>query len=130
MCLCYIYTISVPPNIIDESSSSETLATEGRAVTLNCDATGTPKVTIINMIIITITNIIVIIVTIMAVMVTSDPFVDVSSSSAPGKCSSLLMINYHQTEKYRQQDHENDDENDDDNDFFDDDVLPLPIVTA
>ena len=110
MCLCYIYTISVPPNIIDESSSSETLATEGRAVTLNCDATGTPKVTIINMIIITIItiiNIIVIIVTIMAVMVTSDPFVDISSSSAPGKCSSLLMINYHQTEKYRQQDDDN-----------------------
>ena len=39
--------ISVPPNILDESSSSDTLATEGRAVTLNCDATGTPKVTTI-----------------------------------------------------------------------------------
>jgi len=39
-------SVVVPPNIIDESSSSDTLATEGRAVTLNCDATGTPKPTI------------------------------------------------------------------------------------
>ena len=47
----------MPPNIIDESSSSDTLATEGRAVTLNCDATGTPKVTnatIVNIIVIVI----------------------------------------------------------------------------
>ena len=35
--------LAVPPNIIDETSSGDTLATEGRSVTLNCDATGTPK---------------------------------------------------------------------------------------
>ena len=33
----------MPPNIIDETSSGDTLATEGRSVTLNCDATGTPR---------------------------------------------------------------------------------------
>ena len=32
----------VPPNIIDESSSSDTLATEGMRVTLSCQAEGNP----------------------------------------------------------------------------------------
>merc|ERR550532_3761909 len=39
-------SVVVPPNIRDETSSGDTLATEGRSVTLNCDATGTPKPTI------------------------------------------------------------------------------------
>jgi len=39
-------SVVVPPNIIDETSSGDTLATEGRSVTLNCDATGTPRPTI------------------------------------------------------------------------------------
>ena len=42
----YLVPLVVPPNIIDETSSGDTLATEGRSVTLNCDATGTPKPTI------------------------------------------------------------------------------------
>ena len=39
-----LYT--VPPNIIDESSSSDTLATEGMRVTLRCHAEGNPTPTI------------------------------------------------------------------------------------
>ena len=39
----FVFIFPVPPNIVDETSSGDTLATEGRSVTLNCDATGTPK---------------------------------------------------------------------------------------
>ena len=37
---------TVPPNIIDESSSSDTLATEGMRVALSCHAEGNPIPTI------------------------------------------------------------------------------------
>lgn len=39
----FVFIFTVPPNIVDETSSGDTLATEGRAVTLHCDATGTPR---------------------------------------------------------------------------------------
>ena len=41
--LLTIEFFSVPPDIIDEESSSDTLATEGMAVTLVCKARGNPR---------------------------------------------------------------------------------------
>ena len=35
-------TIKVPPNIVDEASSADTLASEGMRVTLSCHAEGNP----------------------------------------------------------------------------------------
>ena len=37
-----IVKLSVPPNIVDEASSADTLATEGMRVTLSCHAEGNP----------------------------------------------------------------------------------------
>ena len=34
---------AVPPNILDDTSSADTLATEGSSVSLSCDAVGTPR---------------------------------------------------------------------------------------
>jgi len=39
-------SVEVPPDIIDDMSSSDTLATEGMKVTLSCEATGIPRPTI------------------------------------------------------------------------------------
>ena len=38
--------LTVPPDIVDDSSSSDTLATEGMRVALNCHAIGNPTPTI------------------------------------------------------------------------------------
>jgi hypothetical protein len=41
-----VYFLPVPPDILDDESSSDTLATEGMRVLLNCHARGNPTPTI------------------------------------------------------------------------------------
>lgn len=42
----FALVLAVPPDIIDEESSSDTVATEGMRITLSCNARGNPKPTI------------------------------------------------------------------------------------